>query len=71
VSQKMGIQINIQKRECQFLEDENKKFRLEVEGQELEQTENFVYLRGTISTQELLPVISKSVACRRMRSWRK
>src|SRR6218665_1674541 len=27
-------------------------FRLEVEGQELEQTENFVYLGGNISTQE-------------------
>ena len=30
----------------------NKKFRLEVEGQELEQTENFEYMGGTISTQE-------------------
>jgi len=30
----------------------NKKFRLDVEGQELEQTENFVYLGGNISTQE-------------------
>jgi len=30
----------------------NKKFRLEVEGQELEETENFVYLGGITSTQE-------------------
>src|SRR6218665_298788 len=29
-----------------------KKFRLEVEGQELEQMENCVYLGGNISTQE-------------------
>src|SRR6218665_1700626 len=41
-----------QKTECQFLGEGSKKFRLEVEGQELEQTENFVYLGGNISTQE-------------------
>jgi len=52
VSQKMGIKINIQKTECQFLGEGNKKFCLEVEGQELEQTENFVYLGGIISKQE-------------------
>ena len=46
--QKMGIKIKIQKTECQFLGEGNKKFRLEVEGQELEQTKNFVYL-GEIS----------------------
>ena len=44
VEQKMGMKINIKKTECQFLGEGNKKFRLEVEGQELEQTENFVYL---------------------------
>src|SRR6218665_609084 len=48
---KMGMKINIQKTECQCLGEGNKKFRLEVEGQELEQTENFVYLGGIISTQ--------------------
>src|SRR6218665_3040179 len=48
----MGMKINIQKTECRFWREGNKKFRLEVEGQELEQTENFVYLRGNISTQE-------------------
>ena len=52
VSQKMGTKISIQKTECQFLGEGNKKFRLEVEGQELEQTENFVYLGGNISTQD-------------------
>src|SRR6218665_3627724 len=46
VSQKMGMKISIQKTECQFLGEENKKFRLEVEKQELKQTENFVYLHG-------------------------
>ena len=30
----------------------DKKFRLEVEGQELEETENFVYLGGNTSTQD-------------------
>ena len=35
-----------------FWGEGNKKFRLEVDGQELEQTENFVYLGGIISTQE-------------------
>ena len=49
---KMGMKISIQKTECQFLGEGNKKFRLEVEGQELEQTENFVYMGGNISTQE-------------------
>src|SRR6218665_3118087 len=39
----MGMKISIQKTECQFLGEGSKKFRLEVEGQELKQTENFVY----------------------------
>src|SRR6218665_240966 len=52
VSQKMGMKISIQKTKCQYLGEGNKKFRLEVEGQELEQTENFVYLGGNISTKE-------------------
>ena len=50
VSQKMGMKVNIQKTECQFLGEGNKKFRLEAEGEELEQTNNFVYLGGNIST---------------------
>ena len=37
VSQKMGMKISKHKTECQFLVEGNKKFRLEVEGQELEQ----------------------------------
>src|SRR6218665_100623 len=52
VSQKMGMKISIQKTECQFLGEGNQKFRLKVEGQELEQTENFVYLGENINTQE-------------------
>ena len=34
------------------MEEGNKKFRQKVEGQELEQTENFVYLGGITSTLE-------------------
>src|SRR6218665_2335759 len=49
---KMGMKINIQKTDCQFLGEGNKKFRLEVEGQELEQMEDFVYLGKNISTQK-------------------
>ena len=48
----MGMKISIQKTECQFLGEGNRKLRLEVEGQELEETENCVYLGGNISTQE-------------------
>ena len=33
VSQKMGMKINTQKTECQFLGERNKKFCLKVEGQ--------------------------------------
>src|SRR6218665_4225591 len=53
VSQKMGMKINIKKTECLFLGDGNKKFPREVEGEEMEQIENFVYLGVcTSSTQE-------------------
>src|SRR6218665_615816 len=48
----MGMKINIQKTECQFFGERNKKFRMEVEGQELEQTQNCVYLGWIISTQK-------------------
>ena len=37
---------------CQFLGAGSKKFHFEVDGQELEQTQNFVYPGGNISTQE-------------------
>ena len=50
VSQEMGMNINVLKTESQFLGRGNKKFRLEVDGQQLEQTESFVYLGGKIST---------------------
>ena len=46
------MKINIQKTDCQFSGEENKKFRLEVVGQELDQTENVVYLEGNTSTQK-------------------
>src|SRR6218665_283025 len=49
VSQKMGMKINIQKTKCYFLGEANKEFHLEVEGQELEQTENLAYLKGSIA----------------------
>ena len=48
---KMGTKLNIQKTECQFLGAGSKKFHVEVDGQEQEQTENFVYLGGNIITQ--------------------
>src|SRR6218665_3651372 len=48
----MGMKISIQKTDCQFLGEGNKKFRLEVEGQELEQMEDVVYLGENISTQK-------------------
>ena len=48
----MGMKIDIQKTECQLLGEGSKTFRPEVEGQEFEQMENFVYLGGNISTQE-------------------
>ena len=51
-SQKMGRKLNIQNTKCQFLGAGSKKFHLEVDGQELEQTENFIYLGKNISTQE-------------------
>jgi len=38
------MKISIQKTECQFLGEGNKKFCLEVEGLELEHMENCVYL---------------------------
>jgi len=51
-SRKMSMKVNIQKTECRFLGAGSKKFHLEVNGQELEQTENFVYLGRNISMQE-------------------
>ena len=51
-SQKMGMKLNIQKTECLFLGAGSKEFHIEVDGQELEQTENFVYLGGNIITEE-------------------
>jgi len=48
----MGMKIDIQETECQLLGEGSKTFRPEVEGQEFEQMENFVYLGGNISTQE-------------------
>src|SRR6218665_3169029 len=51
-NKKMGMKLNIQKTECNFLGEGSKKFHLEVDGQKQKQTENFVYLGGNISTQE-------------------
>jgi len=49
-SQKMGMAINVTKTENQFLGWGDRKFRVEVDGQQLEQTEDFVYLGGNICT---------------------
>jgi hypothetical protein len=51
VSKEMGMNINIQKTESQLLGRGDTQFRLQVDGQCLEQKEGFVYLGGYISAQ--------------------
>jgi len=58
-SQKMGMAINVTKTENQFLGWGDRKFRVEVDGQQLEQTEDFVYLGGTSLHVEDLRKMSK------------
>src|SRR6218665_344763 len=60
-SRKMGMKLNIQKTKCQFLGVGSKKFHHKVNGQELEQTENFVYLGGNISMQEGLDDVERRI----------
>jgi len=50
VSQRMGMAINVAKTESQFLGEGDKQFRMVSDGQQLVQTESFVYLGGNICT---------------------
>jgi hypothetical protein len=52
VSKKMGLRLNTDKTEIQHLGRGDNRFCLQVEGQQLKQTDNFVYLGGTISSNE-------------------
>ena len=52
VSSSMGMCINVAKTEIQFLGKGNITFQIKVNGQQLQQTENFVYLGGNISTND-------------------
>ena len=49
-SRKMGMQINAEKTEIQYLGRGSRNFQVQINGQQLKQTENFVYLGGTISS---------------------
>ena len=46
----MGMRINTDKTEIQFLGAGDKQFQIKVKGQQLHQTGNFVYLGGRINT---------------------
>ena len=52
VSSSMGMCINAAKTEIQFLGKGNITFQIKVKEQQLQQTENFVYLGGNISTND-------------------
>jgi len=52
VSKKMRMHINTAKTEIQYLGKGDNRFRLQADGQQLEQTDNFVYQGGNISTNE-------------------
>ena len=49
-SGKMGMQINAEKTEIQYLVRGSRNFQIQINGQQLKQTDNFVYLGGTISS---------------------
>ena len=49
-SENMGMRIYADKTEIQFLGAGDKQFQMEVMGQQLQQTGNFVYLGGSINT---------------------
>ena len=52
VSRKMGMRLNTAKTEIQYLGKGDIRFCLQADGQQLKQTDNFVYLGGNISTNE-------------------
>ena len=52
-SENMGMRINTDKTEIQFLGVGDKQFQIKVKGQQLHQTGNFVYLGHRRSTQKM------------------
>ena len=50
-SENMGMRINADKTEIQFLGAGDKQFQIEAMGQQLQQTGTFVYLGGSINTE--------------------
>jgi len=52
VSKRMGMRINADKTEVQFLGKGNIPFRIDVDDTQLQQTDNFVYLGGCIHTTD-------------------
>ena len=50
ISKRMGLKINGDKTEVQFLGKGGKQFDIQVDGHSLKQTEKFLYLGGTISS---------------------
>ena len=51
-SNKMGMRINVEKTEVQLIGKVKENLNIEVDGQQLKQTNNFVYLGGSISSNE-------------------
>ena len=49
-SGRMGMKINADKTETQFLGKGDSSFQIQIEGQTLKQSENFIYLGGNISS---------------------
>jgi len=49
-SRKMGTRLNIAKTEIQCLGKNSQKFQVHADGQQLQQTNNFVYLCGSVSS---------------------
>ena len=47
---RIGMQINVEKTEIQYLGRGSRNFQVQINGQQLEQMENFVYLGGKISS---------------------
>jgi hypothetical protein len=59
ISEKMGMRINADKTDVQFLEVGDKQFQIKAMGQQIQQTGDFVYLGGRISTKMGQRVISR------------
>ena len=57
-SRKMRMRLNTSKTELQCLGKSSQRFQIQVDGQQLQQTDNFVYLGGSISSGAELKAIS-------------